>query len=147
MSGYTTDQDLERSTNRWMAWGLGLMAVMVAMFPLYRSFEPSNRAAARETHLTSLEEQGATIYSFNCASCHGEQGEGGVGPALNSQQYLTAASDDQTEVFISVGVPGTAMAGYSQDFDGPLTSEQISAVAAFLRSWEETAPDRPDWRG
>jgi hypothetical protein len=38
------------------------------------------------------------------------------------------------------------MSAYSQDHGGPLTSEQIKALAVYLRSWEATAPDRPDWR-
>jgi uncharacterized protein (DUF736 family) len=38
------------------------------------------------------------------------------------------------------------MSAYSQDFGGTLTSEQIQAVVALIRSWESDAPDRPDWR-
>jgi hypothetical protein len=38
------------------------------------------------------------------------------------------------------------MSAYSQDFAGPLTSEQIRAVTIYLRAWEDDAPDVPDWR-
>ena len=38
------------------------------------------------------------------------------------------------------------MSAYSQDFAGPLTSEQIKAITVYIRSWEQDAPDRPDWR-
>jgi hypothetical protein len=38
------------------------------------------------------------------------------------------------------------MSAYSLDYGGPLTSEQIKALTTFVRSWEEDAPDRPDWR-
>lgn len=146
MAGFTTDERLEESTNKWMAWGVVLMALFVLAFPLYRWFEPSNREAARESHVESLAEQGAGIWSVNCAACHGLSGEGGIGPALNSQQFLTAASDDQARLLISVGVPGSQMAAYALDYGGPLTSEQIKAVVTFIRSWEEDAPDVPDWR-
>ncbi|RPI21334.1 MAG: hypothetical protein EHM57_06755 [Actinobacteria bacterium] len=140
------DPELEESTNRWMAWGAGLMAAMVLIFPVYRFYEPSNREEARETQLASLAEQGQSIFGLNCASCHGAEGEGGIGPALNSQQFLTSAEDDQISAIIAVGVPGTQMSAYSLDFGGPLTSEQIRSVTIWLRSLEETAPDRPDWR-
>ena len=61
-------------------------------------------------------------------------------------QFLQSSTDDQTRLLISVGVPGTPMGAYSQDHGGPLTSEQIRAVTAHIRSWEDDAPDLPDWR-
>lgn len=144
--GYTTDPELDRSTNKVMVWGAVLMFAMAAVFPLYRWIEPSARDEARQVQLTSLQHEGEQIWSVNCASCHGLNGEGGVGPALNSQQFLQSASDDQAALLIAVGVPGSQMSAYSQDFAGPLTSEQIKAVTTFMRSWEPDAPDNPDWR-
>lgn len=122
------------------------MALMVLAFPLYRVTEPTNRAAAYEAQLESLAEQGESIYGFNCASCHGPDGEGGVGPTLNAKGFLDSATNSQIELLTAVGVPGSAMNAYSQDFAGPLTAEQIRAVTTFLRTWEEDAPDVPDWR-
>jgi hypothetical protein len=61
-------------------------------------------------------------------------------------QFLQSATDGQIESLIAVGVPGSQMSAYSQDYSGPLTSEQIKALRVFLRSWEDDAPDRPDWR-
>ncbi len=143
---YDVDEELEESTNRIMVYGAVLLVAMAAIFPLYRWIEPTNRTEARELHLDSLAATGETLWGFNCASCHGLNGDGGVGPTLNSKQYLQAASDEQTEQIIAVGVPGSLMSAYSQDFAGPLTSEQIRALALFIRSWEEDAPDVPDWR-
>ncbi|NNE96645.1 MAG: cytochrome c [Acidimicrobiales bacterium] len=143
---YEVDEELEASTNRVMMIGAALMFVLAAVFPLYRWFEPTNREEARETNLASLADSGQTLWGFNCASCHGLNGEGGVGPALNSKQFLQAASDNQIETLIAVGVPGSQMSAYSLDYAGPLTSEQIKALRVFIRSWEEDAPDVPDWR-
>ena len=143
---YEVDEELERSTNRIMVVGAVLLIAMALVFPLYRWIEPTNRESARESHIDSLAESGESLWGFNCASCHGLNGEGGVGPALNSQQYLQAASDDQTQLLIAVGVPGSQMGAYSQDFGGPLTTEQIKALAIYIRSWEANAPDNPDWR-
>jgi mono/diheme cytochrome c family protein len=144
--GYTTDPEIEESTNKVMLWGVVLMLAMVAVFPLYRTFEPAARDEARAEQLVSLQAGGEQIWSVNCASCHGLNGEGGVGPALNSKQFLQASTDEQTTLLVSVGVPGSQMSAYSQDFGGPLTSEQIKSVAVFMRSWEPDAPDVPEWR-
>jgi mono/diheme cytochrome c family protein len=143
---YQTDEEMEGSTNRVMMWGGILMLLMVMVFPFYRWFEPAAREDAREMQLESLISQGEGIWSLNCVSCHGVNGEGGVGPALNSQQFLQAATNEQAARLIAVGVPGTQMNAYSLDFGGPLTAEQIKAVTEFMRSWEPNAPDRPDWR-
>ncbi len=143
---YDVDEELEASTNRVMMIGAGLMLAAALVFPLYRWVEPSNREEAREENLNSLAETGSTLWGFNCSSCHGLNGEGGVGPTLNSQQFLQSATDKQIELLVAVGVPGSQMSAYSQDFAGPLTSEQIKALRVFIRSWEDDAPDVPDWR-
>ena len=143
---YETDDELEAGTNRVMVYGVILLVAMAAIFPLYRLTEPSNRDEARQDNLDSLAESGEAIWNLNCSSCHGISGEGGSAPALNSKQFLQAATDPQIETFVAVGVPGTQMSAYSQDFAGPFTSEQIRAVTVYMRTWEEDAPDRPDWR-
>lgn len=139
------DEGLEASTNRWMMGGLILMVLFVVAFPLYRYFEPANRDEARAEHLVSLAEHGESLFVITCAPCHGDQGLGGIAPALNSQQFLTAANDSQISSLIEVGIPGTAMAAWSLDYGGPLTLEDVNAITTYLRSLEETAPDNPDW--
>ena len=144
--GFRHDEELDRDTNRWMLWGVVLLGLMVLAFPFYRWFEPVNRDAARETVQQSLAAQGQDLYSLNCSACHGLNGEGGIGPALNSKQFLQASSDEQTQLLVAVGVPGSQMNAYSLDYGGPLTSEQIKAIATFMRTWEDDAPDFPNWR-
>ena len=144
--GYASDPELDRSTSRIMAWGVALTLVMAGLFPLYLWYEPGAREDNRAAQLASLASEGESLWGFNCAACHGETGEGGSGPALNAKQFLQSATDDQIDQLIAVGVPGSAMSAYSQDFAGPLTSEQIKALTTYLRSWEEDAPDNPNWR-
>ena len=146
MATYDVDQELEESTNNVMLIGFVLLLLLILAFPLYRWVEPVNRDEARESNLASLAESGEDVWGFNCGSCHGLNGEGGLGPALNSIQYLEAATDDQSAQLIAVGVPGSQMGAYSQDFGGPLTSEQIKAITTYIRSWEDGAPDNPSWR-
>lgn len=140
------DEQLEQSTNRWMRWGLILIGLALLAFPAYRLYEPANREASRENLLASLAVQGEHLFALNCSACHGADGLGGVGPALNSEQFLTTVNDEQVSLLIAVGIPGTEMSAYSLDFGGPLTLEQIDALATYLRSLEEGAPDFPGWR-
>ncbi len=143
---YETDEELESSTNQWMAVGAGLLVTMALVFPFYRWYEPANRDEAREEQAAALAEEGATVWQLNCSACHGVNGEGAIGPALNSQQFLQSATDDQMGTLIAVGIPGSQMSAYSIDYGGSLTSEQIKSVVAHLRAWEPDAPDNPDWR-
>ncbi|MCH7902033.1 MAG: c-type cytochrome, partial [Acidobacteria bacterium] len=64
----------------------------------------------------------------------------------NSQQFLTSVTDEQVSSIIAHGIPGSEMSAYGLDFGGFLTLQQINGITAFLRSLEEDAPDRPDWR-
>ena len=129
-----------------MVWGLAFMAVLILAFVAYLLYEPTARADALDTDRSDLTAMGKELYGANCASCHGAEGEGGIGPALNSQEFLTAANDDQIRALITVGIPGALMSAYSLDFGGPLTAEEIDGLVAYLRSWEEDAPENPDWR-
>ena len=50
-------------------------------------------AAAGSVGAVNFEESvasGAKVYADNCASCHGAEGDGGVGPALNKKSKLDA---------------------------------------------------------
>ena len=98
-------------------------------------------ASAAKNLLTGRVQRGQEIYTEQCIACHGVDGEGGAGPALNSRQLLKNTPD---EIFFSVirsGVPNTQMPSWSVDFGGPLTDEAIRDVVAFLRAWEPNAPD------
>ena len=143
---YTTDEDLQKSTNKVMVVGAILLFGMAAVFPLYRWVEPANRDESREAQEQSLATEGENNWQLNCASCHGQTGEGGTAPALNSEQFLQSADDEQVGTLIAVGIPGSQMSAYSLDYGGVLTSQQIRAIVTYIRSWEPDAPDNPDWR-
>ncbi|MBX3275726.1 MAG: c-type cytochrome [Sandaracinaceae bacterium] len=83
--------------------------------------------------------EGAALYAQYCALCHGADGEGYAADdatRLRGQRFLTTATDDLLAVAIARGRPHTAMAGYSDQFGGPLTDAQIDALVAFVRGWQ-----------
>ena len=88
---------------------------------------------------------GERLYSTTCVACHGEEGSGGTGPVLNSQQVLTANTDDQLRNTIINGGwrPNSSM----PSFGDRLTSVELDALVAYLRAWEPTAPFVENPRG
>jgi mono/diheme cytochrome c family protein len=88
---------------------------------------------------------GESIFSATCSACHGESGSGGIGPAINSQQFLTRKSDEQIRTAIVNGGrrPGSLMPA----FGDRMTSVEIDALVKFVRAWEPTAPSVTNPRG
>jgi mono/diheme cytochrome c family protein len=121
--------------------GAGLTFAILVTFQIYLWREPARLEQDTDRDLIAAVEAGQTIYGSHCASCHGEQGGGSIGPALNSKQLLSTASDDLLFSLIRTGVPGTAMPAWSQSFGGPLTDEEIRQAVAFVRAWEPEAID------
>ena len=139
------DPELEKSTNRWMAWGVAFLFLFVLAFPVYWFLQPARLDAAQTAQDAELSAQGEEIFNANCAQCHGGEATGGIAPALNSEQFLGNVTDLQMHQLISTGVPGTLMVAYSADFGGTFTQQQITAAVTYLRSFEDEAPDFPDW--
>lgn len=138
--------ELEASTVRWMLAGLVLMGMFVLAFPLFRFYEPAQRAEARTRQQEFLAAQGAEVFAASCESCHGVAGSGALAPAIGSKDFLESVDDHQLSQLIAVGIPGSEMVAYSLDFGGPLTSEEITSVTTYLRSLEEGASQMANWR-
>lgn len=84
------------------------------------------RLPGSETEASEGALDGATLYQeFTCAACHGLNGEGGVGPALN-QVELPA---DQI-VQVTRNGQGT-MAGYNPDV---MSDAQLDAIVQFVQA-------------
>ncbi|MCL1600345.1 MAG: c-type cytochrome [Actinomycetia bacterium] len=139
------DLELEESTNKWMAWGAVLLFLFVLAFPVYWLIQPARLDAAQASFDETLSAHGEVLYNDSCAQCHGGEARGAIGPALNSEQFLGSVTNKQMHQLISTGVPGTLMSAYSADFGGPFTQQQITALTVYLRSFEDTAPDFPEW--
>jgi mono/diheme cytochrome c family protein len=131
----------EPNYERYIIVGLVLTLLVLVGFSFYWMGE-SNRLEEAAKHFANERVQhGRRVYSEQCVSCHGPEGEGGIGTALNDKSLLKNTLD---EIFYSVirsGVPSTQMPAWSVDFGGPLTDEDVRDVVAFIRAWEPTAPE------
>lgn len=146
MSERPTRKDMETSTRRWMWAGLILMALFISVFPIYKIYEPAQRAEARESQGAFLAAAGADLYELECSSCHGPHGVGALAPAIGSKNFLESVDNTQLFHLIALGVPGTEMVSYSSDYGGSMTSTEIESIAAYLRSLEEDAEPNSIWR-
>jgi len=137
---------LTASTRRWQRTGVAVFLLLVLAFPIFRLTEGARLDDALASENRAQIAAGRQLWSLNCAMCHGTQGEGGDSPALNSQEFLKSVSDEQMHGIVAGGIPGSAMPAWLDEYGGPLTDQQIAAVVAYVRSWEETAPSVPNWR-
>jgi len=125
---------------RYVVTGVVLTFAIGVAFQVYQLGESTRIARVEAADRESARASGAVLYQENCAACHGEQGQGQVGPALNSKELLSTAPDELLSGLIKTGVPGTVMPAWGQTFGGPLTDQAVSQVVAFIRAWEPTAP-------
>lgn len=100
----------------------------------------SNACQTCHTAPASSELSGAEMYTRICVRCHGENGEGGVGPALNTKQYLNNVADEDIRAAIARGRGNSEMLSWGDL--GLLTERQIDELVVFIRSWESTAPEQ-----
>ncbi len=126
---------------RWVGAALLLTVGILVIFQIYIFREPSRISTVVAADQATQIANGEKLYSDNCTTCHGDNGEGGKGPALNSKNFLKSAEDSTIFSIISSGVPGTAMPTWAQVHGGPFTDEQIRNLVSFIRHWEPTAPD------
>lgn len=79
----------------------------------------------------------ATLYSQNCAGCHGANGKNGAAYNLSNPDYLSWVDDSTLRKVIANGVPGTQMPAFAQSAGGFLTDAQIDDLVHGMRSnWQ-----------
>src|SRR5258708_9829865 len=75
-----------------------------------------------------------TLYTANCAGCHGADGKGGAARGLADPVFLRIADDATLRGVTANGVPGTAMPPFAQTAGGPLADHQVDALELGMRS-------------
>jgi len=94
--------------------------------------EPEIEPLTDEASLAS----GESIFLTNCATCHGKQGEGGIGPNMTDDYYLHGGRMADIVKTISNGVPAKGMISWR----GILNEKQIREVASYLITLRGTNP-------
>jgi mono/diheme cytochrome c family protein len=143
---------------------LGILLILASsiLVLFYGINEETRMVEAEFAQRARAIEEGAELFEGQCSRCHGTQGLGipGLCPPLNDryffderlaeigwsgtlEDYIVATassgrlSSTHPERYPGQGTP--AMPSFSQEFGGPLRTDQIRNIAAFVMNWEETA--------
>lgn len=135
-----------------------LAILVVALFiPVYWFYENGIPALGTEGRMEQTAEvqyvtdvsRGYELYIANCARCHGDEGQGGIGPPLNSQPKLYNAltadgqpgtghlNPDYLDSVLTVGGryvcgdPDSLMLAFKEP-EGPLNYRQVEELIAWM---------------
>jgi mono/diheme cytochrome c family protein len=163
---YYDDEALEGPRlTRALGTGLVLIAITAISLPLYWLNEPGRQSGAVENFEQTFINRGARLFAptgdggYNCAGCHGAEGVGGQAPpytltdsdggfvatvtwrapALNT--VLLRFSEDEVRQILIYGRPGTPMPAWGAEGGGPLTTQQIDELIAYLGSIQITSDE------
>ncbi|MDP8959399.1 MAG: c-type cytochrome [Actinomycetota bacterium] len=146
---YLNDADMEsRRLDRTLAVALTLSTFLAVSLPIYYLGESRRQAQAGEGFSEAAIERGRHIYEveFRCVTCHGPGGVGGsaafveprsgistswAAPSLNDIFYRY--DEDEIRYWIVYGRPNTPMPAWGLDGGGPMNSQQVDEVLAYLR--------------
>ncbi len=82
---------------------------------------------------------GAKLYAQNCAACHGEKGDGGIGIPLSLPSFHASVDNDYLKQTILRGRPGRVMPSF-----GFLNDDEVTAIVAHMRAgYKGTVPTFP----
>ncbi len=74
--------------------------------------------------------EGSELFAINCAACHGDKGDGGIGIPLALPDFLASVTDDYLFKTIRHGRPGRIMPAFQH-----LSDEQTRAIVRHIRNW------------
>ncbi len=79
---------------------------------------------------------GQVIFNANCVACHGDKGQGIVGPNLTDEYWLHGGKINEIFKTVKYGIPEKGMIAWGKT----LSPKQISDVANFIRSIKGSNP-------
>lgn len=143
-------QIVRQSSNaRWVGFlAVVIVVLFVALYWFYELGGPlgitqSRLGAEADAQQVTQVERGYNIFQANCARCHGDQGQGGIGPVLNSQEklYQHLNADYINTMMVAGGryACGNALSqmpvwSNTATPPGPLNYVQIEDLIAFIRA-------------
>src|SRR5262249_35787442 len=68
------------------------------------------------------------LFKRKCTGCHGADGKLGPAPPLNDRLFREIVPEEELEMVISMGRPGTPMPAFARENGGSLTDAQIQVL-------------------
>ena len=121
-----------------------LLALLLLGIGAYTIWDPFRAEAETERTREKIVERAAHTYARNCRVCHGNNGEGRIGPALEPEARKRSGLDDLADPnklkenqaivknTIACGRIGTVMPPWAQDQGGALTDEQVRQLVILI---------------
>ncbi len=162
---YLSDEELEGTKlDRSLEFALGMLVLLALALPMYWLAEPGRQEGAVEVFSERFVNEGENTYSANCSSCHSAGGVGGGAPyvlqdadggflanatwtAPRLDNVLLRYSEDEVRYILNFGRPGSPMAAWGTPGGGPLTSQQIDTIIAYLNSIQVQSLDKVEIAG
>ena len=101
--------------------------------PAFKTDEGALREYAADAEFA---EAGAATFEAICAACHGNVGQGLIGPNLTDDYWIHGGSPTDVYRVISEGVPAQGMPAW----DGQLSEEEQAQAMAYVLSLRGTNP-------
>jgi plastocyanin/mono/diheme cytochrome c family protein len=131
---------------RWVAFlTVTLVTIFIIGYYFYELGVPGIEGSSRMEKETAAQqvtdvERGSKLFTANCARCHGDTGQGGIGPVLNDQaKLLTHLTESYLATVLTVGGryvcgdPNSLMLAWLEP-KGPLNYREIEELIAFIRA-------------
>lgn len=102
----------------------------------------ANRVDENSVKLSTDPEElklGGAIYLQNCVACHGDKGQGIVGPNLTDEFWIHGSKIGDLFKVVKYGVPEKGMISWEKQ----LSPKQIADVTNYIKSLKGTNPPNP----
>ena len=152
LSTFATDDELEtRRLDKVLAAAVVVSAFMAISLPVYYLGEADRQEGFVEEFAETDIEHGHEIWEeFGCANCHGPEGVGGAAAFLEARSQVNVAAwdapaindvfyrydDDEVRFWLIYGRANSPMPAWGLEGGGPLNSQQIDDLLAYLKSIE-----------
>lgn len=86
---------------------------------------------SNSTH--AVAKAGEALFKQHCASCHGLDGQGGIGLPLSTPSAISSTTDDYLRKTIVYGRPGRVMPAFDY-----LAEDEVTALVTYMRRWGDS---------
>ena len=160
-------RELDNNLPPWWLYGFYLTIAITPIYITYYQFGDWTSAGEYEASMIKAEEEKATylagmsnlidennveatfddatlaqgreIWIANCVACHGDGGEGGVGPNMTDAYWIHGGGIRNVFKTIKYGVPAKGMIPW----EAQLSPGEMQSVASYILSLEGTNPANP----
>lgn len=149
LSPYMTDDELEtKKLNSVLVSALLSTAVIAVVMPIYFLNETDRQESSEHRFEEIAVERGHEWWlEYECWRCHGDDGNGGGAPFVEPRSGIATTwaapslndilyryTEEETRFWIVYGRPGTPMPAWGTEGGGPLNSQQIDELVAYIGS-------------